>query len=260
MNEETRQKLAASLTAENIELLPFLPYLLQDLWELGGSPQIAAGMLRKHGIGPGARLLDLACGKGAIAVRLAQQLGTYVKGIDLLEDFIKTAREKAAEHGVEPLCCFEVADVNEAVQQEQGYDAVVFSAAGNVLGPPPVMLQKLKQTIKPGGCILLDESYLAEKAAGEQRYQNYEVLPRTEWTRLFEQAGLKELECLSLVEEEQREIDRGDLAAIEGRVKELSAQYPRQKALFESYLKSQKDEVYDIENNYVNVVWLLQNK
>ena len=31
---ESRDKLAKSLTAETIDLIPFLAYLLQDLWEL----------------------------------------------------------------------------------------------------------------------------------------------------------------------------------------------------------------------------------
>ena len=30
----TEKKLAQSLTAESVELIPYLPYLLQDLWEL----------------------------------------------------------------------------------------------------------------------------------------------------------------------------------------------------------------------------------
>ena len=33
------EKLAKSLTAGSVELIPYLPYLLQDLWELGSSPK-----------------------------------------------------------------------------------------------------------------------------------------------------------------------------------------------------------------------------
>jgi len=32
---DVKEKLAKSLTAETTELIPYLPYLLQDLWELG---------------------------------------------------------------------------------------------------------------------------------------------------------------------------------------------------------------------------------
>jgi hypothetical protein len=37
--ETVDDKLARSLTAESIELIPYLPHLLQDLWELGSSPK-----------------------------------------------------------------------------------------------------------------------------------------------------------------------------------------------------------------------------
>ena len=36
---DVEEKLAKSLTAESVELIPYLPYLLQDLWELGSSPK-----------------------------------------------------------------------------------------------------------------------------------------------------------------------------------------------------------------------------
>lgn len=35
LKQSTEEKLAASLTAETTELLPYLPYLLQDLWTYG---------------------------------------------------------------------------------------------------------------------------------------------------------------------------------------------------------------------------------
>ena len=49
-NEGMRQrtveeKLAKSLTAETIELIPHLPYLLQDLWEMGSSPKEMLDMI-----------------------------------------------------------------------------------------------------------------------------------------------------------------------------------------------------------------------
>ncbi|WP_207706943.1 hypothetical protein [Alkalibaculum sporogenes] len=41
------EKLAKSLTAESTELIPYLPYLLQDLWELGSSPKDIINMIQK---------------------------------------------------------------------------------------------------------------------------------------------------------------------------------------------------------------------
>ena len=60
------EKLARSLTAESVELIQFLPYLLQDLWDLGSSPQDMLDLVRQHVSWTGQlEVLDLACGKGA---------------------------------------------------------------------------------------------------------------------------------------------------------------------------------------------------
>ncbi|WP_313019647.1 hypothetical protein [Acetoanaerobium noterae] len=60
------EKLAKSLTAESVELIPYLPYLLQDLWELGSSPKDMVHLISKNIIiSEKTKVLDLACGKGA---------------------------------------------------------------------------------------------------------------------------------------------------------------------------------------------------
>jgi hypothetical protein len=72
MHKETEEKLAKALTAETTELIPFLPYLLQDLWELGSNPRDIIKLIKKHiTISENTVFLELACGKGACAVKIA---------------------------------------------------------------------------------------------------------------------------------------------------------------------------------------------
>ena len=52
MTDDTQQVLADSLTAEDTALIPHLPYLLQDLWDLGSDPQEIIELLRRHGMAP----------------------------------------------------------------------------------------------------------------------------------------------------------------------------------------------------------------
>ena len=76
------EKLARSLTAETTELLLFMPYLLKDFWELCSDPDVMIKLIEKHvNITENMRILDLACGKGAVSVRIAQKLRVSVKGI-----------------------------------------------------------------------------------------------------------------------------------------------------------------------------------
>jgi len=59
--QTVEEKLAKSLTAESTELIPYLPYLLQDLWELGSSPKDILDMITKHiNVSDETRVLDLA--------------------------------------------------------------------------------------------------------------------------------------------------------------------------------------------------------
>ena len=72
MKKEIEEKLAVSLSAETTELLPFLPYLLQDFWELGSDPVVMSELISKYvNISEKTRILDLACGKGAVTVKVA---------------------------------------------------------------------------------------------------------------------------------------------------------------------------------------------
>lgn len=255
---DVQKKLAESLTAQSTDLLPFLAFLLQDIYELGGSPEDAAELLAAvpH---EGMRVLDLCCGKGAVAVELAKRLGVAVKGIDLIPEFIVTARQKAKEAGVEALCTFEVGDVNEAVEKERGWDCAVFSAAGDVLGSPAETLAKLAATLRPGGYILLDDSYRPEDVpAGDILYKPGAYITEGEWLALFKELGLREVARRVADNAEAAEYGAEQVRAITFRCQMMAALHPEKRDLFEGYAKSQADEVADIEDHLVNLTWLLR--
>lgn len=267
----TEEKLAASLTAEDAGLVPFLPYLLQDIYQLGGSGALSAQLLEELGPSTPARLLDLACGKGAVSLEIARRLDYTVRGVDLLPPFVAEANNRAERAGLANRCQYVVGDVNLAVRELAGWDVVLFCAAGDVLGPPAEMLGKLKGTLRAWGYIVLDESFLPEAAArggrspGEEEtgdpgilYQNYEYLTEENWAVLFREAGLREVARKLVAAGEMAEGNAADLAAIEKRAAELMTRYPEKAALFAGYVASQHNEVQDLENSLINAVWLLQ--
>ena len=260
MTRETEQKLAGSLTAETTELIPYLPYLLQDFWELGSDPGVMADLISKHiSISAGTRVLDLACGKGAVSVKIAQRLQIKVKGVDMLPDFIEVAKQKVTEHGAQALCDFTVGDINEAVKTERDYDCVIFGAAGNVLGRPAETLDKLKAVIKPGGCILIDEGYLPDDGKQDDiRYNNYDLLTESQWTVLFKDAGLELLETVAGSDDPENPDSDTGMAFTIARVNELIEKYPDKKAIFEGYVRSQQNEYDDMDSSIECVTWILR--
>ncbi len=252
---QTAKKLAGSLTADTTLLLPYLPYLLQDLWQLGTDPSLVVEILRPHRERLRAKgLVDLGCGKGAVSVVLAGSLGLKVKGLDLMADFIATAETKAREHGVENLCDFSVADITQAAQTENNYDAVIFGAVGNVLGDPRATLTLLKGTVRAGGLIVLDEAYLREPGA-EIKYDNYDYLTRRQWGELFTELDLELLTELTVDDNEaQKAANLADLIKIKKRAEELATRYPDKTGLFHGYVKTQAAEGDDLSDSVTGVL------
>ncbi|MBA4388636.1 MAG: hypothetical protein C0404_11695 [Verrucomicrobia bacterium] len=99
MNPDLDESVAQAMEAD-VRLLPFLPELLADLWELGPAAEQVVAALESVGVGPDSTVLDLACGKGAVAVALAERLGVRVVGIDAFPPFLQAAQALAAERGV----------------------------------------------------------------------------------------------------------------------------------------------------------------
>ena len=257
MNRETEEKLARSLTAETTELLPYLPYLLQDFWELGSAPESTAELIKRH-ICPSenTRILDLACGKGAVSVKLAQKLQARVKGIDIMPAFIEFAAQKAKDFGVDDLCEFMAADINEAIKTERDYDCVVFVSAGNALGGAAETLQALKTAVKPGGYLLIEDAYLSGSSSLEDIKYHYDYLTKTQWTALFSDMNLELAE--TVYDDSPSPNKESDMAAISARAAELIAKHPEKRAIFEGYIRSQQNEYDDLDDSLVCVAWMLR--
>jgi len=258
MPRETKEKLARSLTAETTDLLPYLPYLLQDLWELGANPTEIIRLIKKHmPLSNDMKILDLACGKGAVSIKIAESLGIHVHGIDIIPEFIEYANQKAKELNAGALCHFACGDVNEVVNTATNYDCVIFGATGDILGNPPETLRKLTKTIRPGGYVVMDECYLPDGSSNEEvRYKNYDYLTHEQWLHIFKDSGL------TLVEEtvaEENSFDySNDMQAITLRANELIVKHPEKRMIFEGYIQSQLNECDDLKNSVVGVTWMLQ--
>jgi ubiquinone/menaquinone biosynthesis C-methylase UbiE len=246
------KKLAKSLTAETTELIPYLPYLLQDLWELGSVPKDIIELISRHIIvSEKTKILDLACGKGAVSVRLAKELGCNVKGIDIIPEFISYAKKKAEEHSVSTLCDFKVGDINQSVKNERDYDIVILGAVGDVLGNSLETILKLKGTIKPEGHIIIDDAYCTD--APDEKY-----LSRDQCLKTFERAKVKLVAEKAIDDRELIAINKFNQECIIKRTNELKAIHPEKSDMFEWYIKSQQAECDELEGEITGVTWLLQ--
>jgi SAM-dependent methyltransferase len=113
---------------------------------------IHAGVIEALDPGDGDRLLDLACGTGAIAERAAAA-GASVTGLDLAPVLIETAQTRAAELGLE--IDYVVGDVERLPFEDASFDKVS-STCGIMFSPDhEAAARELARVTRPGGRIAL---------------------------------------------------------------------------------------------------------
>ena len=157
------ESVVQAMDGSDKELFPYLPYILQDLWEIGADPEAIIKLIKKHcGDPSGLTILDLGCGKGAVSVQVAQTLGCTCHGIDAIPEFIDFAQLKATKLGVNHLCKFETGDIREKVNDLSGYDVVILGAIGPVFGDYYYTLMTLERCLKDNGIIIVDDGYIFE--------------------------------------------------------------------------------------------------
>lgn len=129
-----------------------LPRLFEGLDALGGQPRLTARLAQQAGLGPRARVLDLGCGKGAVAVELARRNGCRVTGIDACEPFVESARALAERRGVAHRCVFRVGDFHH-LRRERLFDGVVMLNAAPLERAAAIC----RRVTGPGGVYIIDD-------------------------------------------------------------------------------------------------------
>lgn len=252
--DETKEKLAKSLTANSIELIPFLPYLLQDLWELGSSSEEITDLLSDYcELNEDSKILDLACGKGAVGIKIAKKFNCHILGVDIMEDFIEFANIKAIEHGVSNICSFKVEDIANTVNRLNGYDVVILGAVGDVLGNQEETLTKLKAVLKNGGCIVIDDAYSKEDNNGK-------YITKNKWLDLFKKLDLTLVNDLISTVDDIANTNNEQQLMIRKRAEELKVQYQDKASLFDEYIQSQNEECEELEHDIIGVTMLIKRK
>ena len=102
--------------------------------------------------------LEIGCGTGAFSRKLAKR-ATQVTAIDLSSEMIRVARSRSTDFAN---IQFEVADVMARDLPETYFDCIVTIATLHHL-PMRAALLKLKQTLKPGGTLIVLDLYEPER-------------------------------------------------------------------------------------------------
>ena len=254
LNNDQRRDVAESLEATP-ELLPFLPELLADVWVLGSDPEIVVDLLRPLALPVSAQVVDLGCGKGALAIPIARELGFRIVGVDLFEPFVREARERAARLGVADRCRFEVADLRDVTRRAGGFDVALYAALG-LLGELDRCVRELRRIVRPGGYLVIDDGYLAD-ADRLERPGYAHLAPREESRRRLTAHGDELLEEVIVSEDKIKDFNRTTTERIRRRAEPLVRRHPDVADAIQAYVARQEEECRVLESEVVGAVWLL---
>jgi ubiquinone/menaquinone biosynthesis C-methylase UbiE len=103
-------------------------------------------------------LLDVACGSGGPALRIAERTGCSIVGVDIHEDAVATANSQAAQRGMRERAAFQVEDATEHMSfADEHFDAIICIDAINHLGDRPHVISEFARLLKPGGRMLITD-------------------------------------------------------------------------------------------------------
>lgn len=101
---------------------------------------------------PGDTALDLCCGSGDLALRLARHVGTtgHVYGVDFSSNLLETARERSQRQYRQPVINWIEADVLNLPFDDNQFDAATMGYGLRNVKDIPLSLQELYRVLKPG--------------------------------------------------------------------------------------------------------------
>lgn len=118
------------------------------------SQRYAAALVEEVAPAAGARVLDVACGTGVVAVAAARRVGPSgeVVATDFVAEWAPYVAESAAVAGVENIT-FEVMSAEALALPDESFDAV-FCQFGLMFVPDKLLaLREMRRVLKPGGTL-----------------------------------------------------------------------------------------------------------
>jgi len=127
----------------------------QNSWLTAKEQDLFLGWLD---LSAGKTLLDVACGSGGPALRIAATTGCSLVGIDLHEQAIATAKSLASQRNLKERAEFYVVNASEQLPfLDARFDAITCIDAINHLPDRPLVIAKWASLLEPGGRLLFTD-------------------------------------------------------------------------------------------------------
>ena len=149
---------------------------------------------------PGTEILDLGCGIGGAARTLMAEFGCHVTGVDLIEEYIETARILNTRIGINGKIQFEQSNAMDLPFDDDSFDVVFSQHITMNIENKTRLVEEVRRVLRPGGQFVLYEicagsvatPYFPLPWAGDSAI-NYLVEPHA-FRQMLEEMGFKTIE------------------------------------------------------------------
>lgn len=192
--------------------------------------QMTAQMAERLAPKPGDRILDVGCGNGTPALRLAQKYDVEVVGISVSERQVARANERAAELGLADRVRFEQVDAMRLPYEAESFDGAWAIESMFHMPDKAQVLSGVARVLRPGGRFPIADMIYRKPtdADSSKNYAGYTSVYASlteigEYPKLIEGAGLIPVD-----------------------VTDITEQTSRSNAAFADWMRSQRDEYVGI--------------
>ena len=177
-------------------------FTLQSSWGLTkhmGGLEATKELIELCHIDKNSYILDVGCGVGLTACYIAKEYGCKVVAVDISEEMVKRAEERAKRKGIEDKVEFEVADAQALPFEDDLFDAVISESVNAFIENKQKAINEYKRVAKVGGYVGFNEvtwikppppelvEYLS-LALGGAKFLNSEG-----WKSLLKEAGFSDI-------------------------------------------------------------------
>jgi ubiquinone/menaquinone biosynthesis C-methylase UbiE len=161
-------------------------------------PRILDDMVDLAKLRSDARVLDVACGPGFVAMAFAAKCGT-VMGIDATDTLIARAQAEAARRGIRNVS-FILGNVERMPFRDAEFDVASCRFAFHHFAHPQAVLSEMARVLKPGARTVIVDQTTSEDPEKSDYHNRVERLcdpsharsiPVSEWQQMIAEAGLE---------------------------------------------------------------------
>lgn len=110
------------------------------------------------------RVLDVGCGTGKTACRIASEVGCNVTGVDIMPRMVLAARERAKKTGVTDKTIFFEGDAKRLPLRSESFDAVIVESVTIFMDEVEQAMDEYRRVVRKGGIVCDNEVCVTDES------------------------------------------------------------------------------------------------